>query len=658
MEDDANADTDTDTCTLVEERSVLMYPPSGGNPTLRNAHFLKPICSEHENHLPSLPSLVNYSKRTFQELKKYRLHSCKGYLSEKWKIWVHSLKPKYEETWKQAGIYEAILASTYKIPKHNELIIGLAERWCSETNTFVFPWGEVTITLEDVLFLGGFSVLGALFSTPVTDEFVVIFDCMRKVFNKVKLSGGSIDTKWMKYFMGSGNELEHEAFLAMWLSRFVLAYSNNYISIRDFHVAIHLWRGNRIALAPVVLASIYRDMRVLHKSIVKPCILKLCHIDLVHMWAWERFSMLRPTPGVVERAEPRSARWNRVKFLKVEDVRAAIDSGEESFMWRPYVISSSDCMLTKLYRDKEQWAVVESDDIESFARCLRASELVGVDHKELYLPHRVAMQFGLDQDVPSHVVRSSENSETAWISYNRPIRGMKLYIPPRLFESDVSSRYVVWWRGHLPVPEEMVTTCVQNERHLPLISCRQKRGRANSLTPGCISARTDHYGEQGNLTVAQPDNRSRKTLVERTKIYGKDIDLDNKPVLETHYGTQTPARLLCLNDSVKSSVQSMSSSDKCKGSKSCTERPKSPKEDLFVSSSDHAKVNTVRMELAKDEVLSKANCPLNNIVSIEGESCDFSTFEISHLGLMARILRLEKIVEDIKAAKHDASTSR
>lgn len=112
-----------------------------------------------------------------------------------------------------------------------------------------------------------------------------------------------------------------------------------------------------------------------------------------------------------------------------------------------------------------------------------------------------------------------------------------------------------------------------------------------------------------------------------------------------------------MNEPVKSNVQSISSSDKCKESKSSTERPISPKEDAAVSSSNHAEVNTVRVELAKDKVMSKANGPENNIVNIEGESCDYTTFEPTHLGLMDRILRLEKTVENIKAAKHDAITS-
>lgn len=77
-----------------------------------------------------------------------------------------------------------------------------------------------------------------------------------------------------------------------------------------------------------------------------------------------------------------------------------------------------------------------------------------------------------------------------------------------------------------------MNTCIQNEKHLPLIMFERKRGRANSFTaPGCLSERTDDSVEQGNLTIAQPENLSKKTLSKRTKIYGKGIDLGNKPVL-------------------------------------------------------------------------------------------------------------------------------
>lgn len=209
-------------------------------------------------------------------------------------------------------------------------------------------------------------------------------------------------------------------------------------------------------------------MRLLHNSIVESVVgltFSMNHYDLVQMWAWERFPELRPTPSVMEKGEPRLARWNGATILYVEDMREVLDSGKESLVWRPYSITPSNCVLSKLYKDNEQWLVIESDDQESFSRCLRVSELVGLGYVEQYSPHRVAMQFGLDQDVPACVIRSNQGPETA---------DMKLYIPPRQFESDISSRYVVWWRGLLVVNEEVVTNNIQNEKQLPLLMDRRK----------------------------------------------------------------------------------------------------------------------------------------------------------------------------------------
>ncbi|KAK7859186.1 hypothetical protein CFP56_007754 [Quercus suber] len=67
---------------------------------------------------------------------------------------------------------------------------------------------------------------------------------------------------------------------------------------------------------------------------------------------------------------------------KLELVRLALDSARESFQWRPY---------TKVNGEKEEWIPVGhnlDEEFESFARCLRPSELVGIDCIKQYLPHR------------------------------------------------------------------------------------------------------------------------------------------------------------------------------------------------------------------------------------------------------------------------------
>ena len=153
-----------------------------------------------------------------------------------------TLEPRYQEIWKRSGIYHAIKASTHSVPRDKMVILGVAEFWCCDTNTFVFPWGEVTISLEDIVLLGCLSVLGCSILTPCED--IDVYNCLRSEIKCIKLaSGGSVTPcMWMEYIMNSGKDVEHEAFLVFWLFRG-----------RFCNVAVHLSRGNKVALAPLFL---------------------------------------------------------------------------------------------------------------------------------------------------------------------------------------------------------------------------------------------------------------------------------------------------------------------------------------------------------------------------------------------------------------------
>ncbi|KAH7843035.1 hypothetical protein Vadar_012009 [Vaccinium darrowii] len=260
---------------------------------------------------------------------------------------------------------------------------------------------------------------------------------------------------WINRFMDSGSEIEHEAFLVLWLSRHVLPKSFYMVGKHVHGIAIHIARGTRIALAPAVLSRIYRDLRLLKEATGSNREHDLVVLDLwapMHLfqiWAYERFPTLCPNHNVLELGKPRMARWNEVKKLSIENLRSVLDSAGESFLWRPYAISNQSWLFHKFYKKSEEWVLVHprmDEELESFARFLRASELVGLDSIEQYLPHRVAMQFGMDQDLPGHVARYNRTLDMAWKNYSRPIGDVKLYIPSRLFESDVTTRYLEWWK--------------------------------------------------------------------------------------------------------------------------------------------------------------------------------------------------------------------
>ncbi|XVF77544.1 hypothetical protein PTKIN_Ptkin14bG0053500 [Pterospermum kingtungense] len=329
---------------------------------------------------------------------------------------------KHQVLWKQVGIYKAVMSSRYDMKPHKELVLGLAGKWCLGTNTFVFPWGEATTTLEDVMICGGYSVLGESVSSPLKTKQQVKVEKKLREGHKEAAKGNSLvatHRAWMDYFMGTGNDLEHEAFLSLWLSMFVIVKytSFQHIGKHAFPIAIRLARGTRVALALAVLSTIYKDLSLFKDRFFGSNVVQINELvnlfapfRLVQVWAWERFPMLRPTPNSISHGEPRVARWHKLKF----------------------------------YGDKEQYILIDShlnEELQSFARCLRASELVGLGSIEQYLPHRVAMQFGKDQDLPGCVARCNANPEIAWKNYSRPIRDAVLYVPPRLFESDVAEQY-------------------------------------------------------------------------------------------------------------------------------------------------------------------------------------------------------------------------
>jgi len=142
--------------------------------------------------------------------------------------------------------------------------------------------------------LGGYPVLGDPVFKPLKDQ--EMKEVEQKLIN-IERQGMSLSTSmWMDIFIDKDSEIEHEAFLATWLSIFV--FPNRYSLVKSslFPIAIHLARGNPIALAPAVLASIYNDLSWFKKQIV---VLKKCPVDvnlqspfyLVQVWVWERFKL-------------------------------------------------------------------------------------------------------------------------------------------------------------------------------------------------------------------------------------------------------------------------------------------------------------------------------------------------------------------------------
>lgn len=138
---------------------------------------------------------------------------------------------------------------------------------------------------------------------------------------------------------------------------------------------------------------------------------------LVQLWAYEGFPILEPKQ--LKPGEFRVARWHKLlQKISLHAVRSVVVL-VKNFEWRPYA--------TDLVNDVE---------VRSFIRCLQTSELVGIGHQEKYMPHRVAMQFGYDQDLPA-----DKSGFTPIIEH------FNFYVPSRSFQPGISMWYSSWWKG-------------------------------------------------------------------------------------------------------------------------------------------------------------------------------------------------------------------
>lgn len=310
------------------------------------------------------------------------------------------------------------------------------------------------------MIVGGFPVLGQSVREPLPGEYKDLEVKMteeRLRFNRSS-SKKAHHSAWMRHFIEhDADDLEHIAFLSLWLSRFVFcSHPEKTVKQNVFSIAIRLARGVRVALAPAVLAVIYRDLRELKDYMVYsggrkdiPLVL-WAPLEILQLWVWERFPALRPeAEKLIEAGEPRAARWHDVgKKSELSFVNSIIKNPNE-FRWRPYAADLSNWCKPDFYKDNGEWVRGESvrdEGLNSFAKCLRVCELVALDCIERYLPHRVAMQFGLDQDIPHSISRANSRWEEAWSTYEIGKKNLAVYCPSRSSDSGITIEYLKWWK--------------------------------------------------------------------------------------------------------------------------------------------------------------------------------------------------------------------
>ncbi|XP_020967482.1 protein MAIN-LIKE 1-like [Arachis ipaensis] len=268
------------------------------------------------------------------------------------------LDERYVPYLQMAGLYHLARLNDRWFRLDEPLVSAFVERWRPETHTFHMPFGECTITLQDVAYQLGLPVDGDYVSGCLTDFHLYI-------------EGGRPAWQWFHELLGvlpPENQVQKFAVNCTWFQetfaecpdgadeetvrRFVRAYimmllgtqlfadkSGNRIHIRWLPYVARLEEMGRYSWGSAALAWLYRCMcRVANRHVVKLA----GPLQLLQSWIFWRFPTLRPS-GYDEISWPLASRWSGYnpgisnKGPRVQMARLKIDLLQpRQFIWMPY----------------------------------------------------------------------------------------------------------------------------------------------------------------------------------------------------------------------------------------------------------------------------------------------------------------------------------
>ena len=242
-----------------------------------------------------------------------------------WRWWASGqLNRRFRDIVHHSGLFELVHCSyrfTDKI-----LVSGFVERWQPETNTFHLPFGEMTVTLDDVAAILGISVMGASVSLSVDrlsdrdaeDLLVQLLDVSRDDARQEVLSvrGQSVRLEWLKsHFQDVSDsdsrrriECAARAYLLFLLGcTLFVDKSGTRVPIAYLALLRHLDRVRTYAWGAGALAHLYRQLGIASRASVRQI---SGYMTLLQAWIYEHFPYLSPHPALdYTDARPRVHRW-------------------------------------------------------------------------------------------------------------------------------------------------------------------------------------------------------------------------------------------------------------------------------------------------------------------------------------------------------------
>jgi len=298
-----------------------------------------------------------------------------------------------------------------------DLITALVERWREETHTFYLPFGEVTVTLQDVNVLLGLKIDGMPITGRVDYNWRRVFDeLLGLVPPSDAYVGSSLKLSWLKENFQGEPEVDNEVVMNHHIRAYLLFLigtllcpdkSGNTVPLMYLPLLEDLDMVDDYSWGSATLACLYRNLCKActgNASQIAGCLI------LLQLWSWERIGMGRPevvtVPDYIPPCpeyplgsqmqvglDPLGCRWLGIKRrykdhkLAYGVYRQILDMlTEEQFIWEPYTVDVLECLHERCKEEREAYLV--------------KVPLICFYMVELHNPDRCVRQFGWYQQIP------------------------------------------------------------------------------------------------------------------------------------------------------------------------------------------------------------------------------------------------------------------
>lgn len=320
-----------------------------------------------------------------------------------------ALTPKQIELVNKAGF--GCLRLIPAISLDNPLISALAERWRRETNTFHLTVGEMTVTLEDVVYLLGLSIDGEpVIGVTYTACEAVCIKFLGKAPDSVYTSGGMVKLSWLKETFSrcpedapiEDIERHTRAYLLYLVGSTIFSTTTgNKVPVMYLPLFENFDLAGKYAWGAAALSFLYRALG--NASLKSQSTISGC-LTLLQCWSYYHLSVGRPRLN----QDPNRAifpfvlRWKGKQSgptanRDVAFYRKALDVLKPSDVeWKPYLNISH--------------AAIPEDIINTLILGRSNTMLICFDKAERHLPDRCLRQFGMQQPIPLDVQRWERKS--------------------------------------------------------------------------------------------------------------------------------------------------------------------------------------------------------------------------------------------------------